>query len=139
MKINYDQDVDILRILLTDAAIEESDEVETGVIFDYDNQGNVVGIEILDASKRNTQARQLEYSISSVQANFIWRMAIAFYGQRKSKNFRPKGRGMENVLLANPWFPLQAYIFRPKGRGITPKLLLNDDHVFIVINQRTEK
>jgi len=27
-------------------------------------------------------------------------------------------------LLANPWFPLQAYIFRPKGRGITPKLLL---------------
>ena len=34
---------------------------------------------------------------------------------------------MENVLLANPWFPLQAYIFRPKGRGITPKLLLNGD------------
>ena len=31
---------------------------------------------------------------------------------------------MKNVLLANPWFPLQAYIFRPKGRGITPKLLL---------------
>ena len=52
----------ILRILLTDAAIEESDEVEAGVIFDYDNQGNVVGIEILDASKRNTQTRQLEYS-----------------------------------------------------------------------------
>jgi uncharacterized protein YuzE len=66
MKIHYDQDVDILRILLTDAAIEESDEVETGVIFDYDNQGNIVGIEILDVSKRNTQSRPLEYSISSV-------------------------------------------------------------------------
>jgi uncharacterized protein YuzE len=63
MKINYDQDIDILRILLTDAVIEKSDEVETGVIFDYDNQGNVVGIKILDASKRNTQTRQLEYSI----------------------------------------------------------------------------
>jgi len=59
IKINYDQDVDILRILLTDAVIEESDEIETGVIFDYDNQGNVVGIEILDASKRNTKTRQL--------------------------------------------------------------------------------
>ena len=66
MKIHYDQDVDILRILLTDAAIEESDEVEKGVIFDYDNQGDVVGIEILDASKRNAQSRPLEYSISSV-------------------------------------------------------------------------
>ena len=63
MKINYDQNIDILRILLTDAVIEESDEVETGVIFDYDNQRNVVGIEMLDASKRNTQTRQLEYSI----------------------------------------------------------------------------
>jgi uncharacterized protein YuzE len=66
MKMNYDQDVDILRILLTDIAIEESDEIETGVIFDYDSQGNVVGIGILDDSKRNTQSRQLEYSISSV-------------------------------------------------------------------------
>jgi uncharacterized protein YuzE len=66
VKINYDQDVDILRILLADVAIEESDEIETGVIFDYDSQGNVVGIEILDASKRNTQSRQLEYSTSSV-------------------------------------------------------------------------
>ena len=37
---------------------------------------------------------------------------------------------MENVLLANPWFPLQAYIFRPKGRGITPKLLLK--HLLVV-------
>jgi uncharacterized protein YuzE len=63
MEINYDQDVDILRILLTDAVIEESDEVEAGVIFDYDNQGTVVGIGILDASKRNTQTHQLEYSI----------------------------------------------------------------------------
>ena len=63
MKIDYDQDVDILRILLTDSAIEESDEVETGIIFDYNNQGDVVGIEILDASKRNTRTRQLEYSI----------------------------------------------------------------------------
>lgn len=41
MKINYDQDVGILRILLTDAAIKESDEVETGVIFDYDSPSEV--------------------------------------------------------------------------------------------------
>lgn len=52
MEINYDQEVDILRILLTSATIEESDEVESGVIFDYDPEGKIVGIEILDASQR---------------------------------------------------------------------------------------
>ena len=52
MEINYDQEVDILRILLTSATIEKSDEVESGVIFDYDPEGKIVGIEILDASQR---------------------------------------------------------------------------------------
>ncbi len=40
------------------------------------------------------------------------------------KKIPPQGAGYGNRLLANRWFPLQAYIFRPKGRGITPKLLL---------------
>ena len=56
---------------------------------------------------------------------------MALY-QQESKNFRPKGRGMESVLLANPWFPLQAYIFRPKGRGIIPKLLLKKFQLDII-------
>ena|ERR1017187_1665346 len=52
MKVTYDQEVDILNIELTDNLIEESDEDKPGVILDYDSEGNVVGIEILDASKR---------------------------------------------------------------------------------------
>lgn len=43
---------DILRILWSDKKIEESDEVEPGVILDYDSEGVVVGIEVLDASKK---------------------------------------------------------------------------------------
>ncbi len=50
VKIKYDAQVDILRIRLGDTPIEESEEVEPGVIVDYDEQGNVVGLEILDAS-----------------------------------------------------------------------------------------
>ena len=50
VKIKYDAQVDILRIRLGDTAIEESEEVEPGVIVDYDKQGNLVGLEILDAS-----------------------------------------------------------------------------------------
>ena len=50
--LKYDPQVDILDITLTDEPIEISREIEPGVIVDYDAQGNVVNIEILDASER---------------------------------------------------------------------------------------
>lgn len=62
MRIIYHQDVDILRILLNDLDIEESEEEKSGVIIDYDEQGNVVALEILDASKRIENPRALEYA-----------------------------------------------------------------------------
>ena len=52
MKVTYDPEVDVLRILLSSAPIKESDEDKPGIILDYDKDGNVVGLEILDASKR---------------------------------------------------------------------------------------
>jgi uncharacterized protein YuzE len=66
MKITYDPEVDVLRIILSNVPIEESDEEKSGVIFDYDQYGNVVGLEIIDASKRIDNPRQVEYSIDSV-------------------------------------------------------------------------
>ena len=63
MKVTYDTQVDILRILLTDASIEESDEEKPGVIIDYDKDGNVVGLEILDASKRMGNPKAFEYAV----------------------------------------------------------------------------
>jgi uncharacterized protein YuzE len=65
MKVTYDPGVDVLRILLSSAAIEESDEEKPGVIIDYDKDGNVVGLEILDASKRMENPRSLEYAVTS--------------------------------------------------------------------------
>lgn len=49
---SYNPEDDILRLLWSDAPIDESDEVEPGVILDYDAEGNVVGIEVLNASKK---------------------------------------------------------------------------------------
>ena len=51
MKAHYDPDADALAINWSDAPIEESDEVEPGVILDYDSNGNVIGVEVLEASK----------------------------------------------------------------------------------------
>ncbi len=64
MKIIYDPDVDILRIHFSDAIIEESDEDKPGTILDYDVEGNIVGIEILDASKRMTDPMSVEYAVT---------------------------------------------------------------------------
>ncbi len=64
MKVIYDQESDILRILLSGSDIEESDEEKPGVIIDYDDQGNVVGLEILDASERTENPRTLEHTVT---------------------------------------------------------------------------
>lgn len=65
MKVVYDPEVGVLRILFSNAPIEESDEDKPGVILDYDKGGNIVGLEILDASKRMENPRAMEYAISS--------------------------------------------------------------------------
>ena len=64
MKITYDPEVDILRILFSNTPIEESDEDKPGVILDYDKDGNIVGLEILDASKRMENPRSIEYAVA---------------------------------------------------------------------------
>jgi uncharacterized protein YuzE len=63
MKVIYDPEVDVLRIVLNDQSVEESDEEKAGVIFDYDLQGNVIGMEILDASRRVADPRSVDYSL----------------------------------------------------------------------------
>ena len=63
MKVTYDPEVDVLRILFSNAPIEESDEDKPGIIIDYDKDGNVVGMEILDASQRMDNPRAVDYAV----------------------------------------------------------------------------
>ena len=64
MKVIYDPTVDALTVILNDVLVETSDEVGPGVVFDYDKDGNIVGIEILDASIRvqKPNAVELQYA-----------------------------------------------------------------------------
>ena len=64
MKVKYDQEVDVLTIQLSSAPVEESDEDKPRIILDYDKDGNIVGIEILNASKRIENPRALEYAVA---------------------------------------------------------------------------
>ncbi|MBN1308296.1 MAG: DUF2283 domain-containing protein [Chitinispirillaceae bacterium] len=65
MKVIYDPEVDVINIILKKASIAESDESRPGIILDYDKKGNVVSIEILDASKRTENPRSVEYAVSA--------------------------------------------------------------------------
>jgi uncharacterized protein YuzE len=63
MKVVYDRHTDTLTITFSDAAVEESDEDKPGVILDYDAVGNLVSLEILDASQRVTLPSRIEYEV----------------------------------------------------------------------------
>ena len=65
MKVTYDPEVDVLRIVLSDSRIAESDEEKPGVVLDYGEDGRVVGIEILEASQRVDNPRAVEYAVTA--------------------------------------------------------------------------
>jgi uncharacterized protein YuzE len=65
MKVIYDPEVDVLRIFFSSSPIEESAEDKPGVIIDYDKEGNIIGLEILDASKRMENPRSVEFAVTS--------------------------------------------------------------------------
>jgi uncharacterized protein YuzE len=64
MKAVYDSSTDTLTLQLSDKPVIESDEGKPGVILDYDADGNLVGVEILDASKKVTAARSMEFEVA---------------------------------------------------------------------------
>lgn len=55
MKFNYDPAVDALYVRLNDKKIIESEEIKPGIVLDYDEFGNVAGIEVLNASKHGAE------------------------------------------------------------------------------------
>ena len=62
MKVTYDTETDSLTVILKEkVAIAESDEDKPGVILDYDRDGNLVSIEVLDASLRVSDAKKIEF------------------------------------------------------------------------------
>jgi len=47
MKVSYDPETDVMHVMLLAASVIESEDVRPGVVLDYDGEGRVVGMEIL--------------------------------------------------------------------------------------------
>ena len=54
MKLNVDKEADALYLHLDDSPIVESEEVSPGVVLDYNESNEVVGVEMLHLSKRSS-------------------------------------------------------------------------------------
>lgn len=64
MKISYDPEVDVLTIAFRDEPVYQSDESWPGIILDLDESGQVVGLELLDASTQVAQPRAVELMVA---------------------------------------------------------------------------
>jgi uncharacterized protein YuzE len=65
MKVRYDPRTDTLSVVLqANTPVHESDEDKPGVILDYDKEGNLISFEILDASKRVTDTRKVDFQLA---------------------------------------------------------------------------
>lgn len=66
MKIEYSKSIDALYIRLRDAKIADSKDIEEGVTADLDENGHIVGLEILDASEKLDLANLVNISIENL-------------------------------------------------------------------------
>ena len=64
MVIKYDKKSDIIYIQFSDKKVVESDEDKPGVILDYGEDGEIVGIEVLNASKKTNQPNGISYEVA---------------------------------------------------------------------------
>ena len=69
MRVRVDHGADAIYLNLTDRPIKDSEEVADGIVVDYDAEGRIVGVEILDASRRTddpTVLKQFSFELPTV-------------------------------------------------------------------------
>lgn len=66
MKIEYDSEVDALYIRLQEKEIARTVEIEEGVNLDFDDQGTLTGLEILDATEHYSLANIFDISTENL-------------------------------------------------------------------------
>ena len=71
MKIDYDKEVDALYFQFLNEKVLETEEVEPGIIVDFTKDGRILGIEILNVSKRFLMMESVKDLISQMQLQSV--------------------------------------------------------------------
>jgi uncharacterized protein YuzE len=67
MKVTYDPDKDILQIAFIETTVEETSQIAPGLVIDYDEDGNLIGLELRKASTKVDSPYAISYLVG--QAN----------------------------------------------------------------------
>ena len=65
MRVIFDPKTDTMTVILKETPVAESDEDKPGIVLDYDEQGDIVSFEILDATRRITRPRSVEFQMAT--------------------------------------------------------------------------
>ncbi len=65
MKLKLDEETDTLYLRLDESTIVESEEVQPGVVLDFNAENRVVGIEMLNISKRVERKKLLDFQFET--------------------------------------------------------------------------
>lgn len=69
MKVVYDPDKDILQIAFVATVIEETTQIAPGLVLDYDEDGQVIGLEIRKASTRTDSPYAISFNVGQANLN----------------------------------------------------------------------
>jgi uncharacterized protein YuzE len=69
MKVIYDPDKDILQIAFIETTVEETTKIAPGLVLDYDEDGNLIGIEIRKASTKMDNPYAISYLVGSANVD----------------------------------------------------------------------
>ncbi len=63
MKVIFDPQTDSMSLIFRKDEVADSDEVREGIIIDYNKDGKIVSMEILDASEQITEPERVLYEL----------------------------------------------------------------------------
>lgn len=72
MRVIYDSETDTLDFIFREGKVAESDEDKPGIILDYDSKGNVISIEVLEASKKMSTPIGISFEVHPSQPQPVY-------------------------------------------------------------------
>ncbi len=71
MKIEYSKEADAIYVYFKEAIVKKSKEIEDGVVVDFDEKGQLIGIEVLDVSHRFSLSDIVNVSIENLPVEAV--------------------------------------------------------------------